>query len=145
MTWCLNSSFVAYSYRRTRVSRSYQQRPECLPKDQSIKKLSTKGQSAYRRTRASRSYQQKARVPTEGPERQEVTNQGHSAYRSPQASRSYQHRPECLPKDRSVKKASTTTRAPKPSGQSPEQQKQTTRWKPHTDRSFLCDGSTYER
>ena len=40
-TWCLNSSLVAYAYRRTRASRSYQQRPECLPKDQSIKKLST--------------------------------------------------------------------------------------------------------
>ena len=46
---------VAYAYRRTRASRSYQQRPECLPKDQSVKKLSTK-----------------ARVPTKGPERQAI-------------------------------------------------------------------------
>ena len=57
-TGCLNSSLVAYAYQRTRASRSYQQRPECLPKDQSVKKLSTK-----------------ARVPTKGPERQESYQQ----------------------------------------------------------------------
>ena len=70
-------------------------RPERLPKDQSVKKLSTK-----------------ARAPTEGPERQEVINKrperrpkdqsvkklstkGQSAYRRIRASRSYQQRPEC--------------------------------------------------
>ena len=77
------------AYRRTRTSRSYQQRPECLPKDQNVKKLSTK-----------------ARVPTEGPERQEVINKGQSAYRRARTSRSYQQRPECLPKDQSVKESS---------------------------------------
>ena len=50
----------------------------CLPKDQSVKKLSTK-----------------ARVPTEGPECQEVINKGQSAYRRTIASRSHQQRPEC--------------------------------------------------
>ena len=44
------------------MSRSYQQRPECLPKDQSVKELSIK-----------------TRAPTEGPERQEVTNNGQNA------------------------------------------------------------------
>ena len=67
----------------------------CLPKDQSVKKLSTK-----------------ARVPTEGPERQEIINQGQSAYRRTRASRSYQPRPERLPKDQSVKKLSTKARVP---------------------------------
>ena len=95
-TGCLNSSLVAYAYRRTRASRSYQQRPECLPKDQSVKKLSTK-----------------ARVPTEGPERQQVINQGQSAYRRSRASTSYQQRPECLLKDRSVKKVSAKARGAK--------------------------------
>ena len=67
-----------------------------LPKDQSVKKLSTK-----------------ARVPTEGPERQEVINKGQSAYRRTRASRSYQQRPECLPKDQSVKKLSAKARGAK--------------------------------
>ena len=80
-------------------------RPECLPKDHSIKRLSAK-----------------ARVPTEGPERQEVINEGQSAYRRTRASRSYQQRPECLPKDVIDKRLSTPARASKPSGQSPEQQ-----------------------
>ena len=83
------------AYRRTRASRSYQQRPEYLPQDQSVKKLSTK-----------------ARVPTGGPEHQEVINKGQSAYRRTRASRSYQQRPGCLPKDQSVKKLSTKARAP---------------------------------
>ena len=99
------------AYRRTRASRSHQQRPERLPKDQSVKKLSTearaptegperqqvinKGQSAYRRARASKGYQQ-----------------GQSAYRRTRASRSHQQRPERLPKDQSVKKLSTEARAP---------------------------------
>ena len=43
------------AYRRTRESRSYQQRPERLPKDQRVKELSTK-----------------ARVPTKGPKRQGI-------------------------------------------------------------------------
>ena len=59
----------------------------CLPKDQSVKKLSTK-----------------ARAPTEGPEHQEVISKGQSAYRRTRASRSYQQRPERLPKDQNVKK-----------------------------------------
>ena len=78
------------AYRRIRVLGNYQQRPECLPKDQSVKKLSAK-----------------ARVPTEGPERQEVVNNGQSA------------------------KLERTT-------------KRVTRWKPHADRTFLYDGSTYK-
>ena len=94
-TWCLNSSLVAYAYRKTRVSRSYQPRPERLPKNQSVKKLSTK-----------------ARAPSEGPERQEVINQGQSAYRRTRASRSYQQRPERLLKDQTVKKLSAKARAP---------------------------------
>ena len=49
----------------------------CLPKDQSVKKLSTK-----------------ARVPTKGPERQEVINKGQSAYRRTRATRKYQQKPE---------------------------------------------------
>ena len=49
-----------------------------LPKDQSVKKLSTK-----------------ARVPTKGPERQEIINKGQSTYRRTRASRSYQQRSEC--------------------------------------------------
>ena len=65
----------------------------CLPKDQSVKKLSTK-----------------VRAPTEGPERQEVINKGQSAYRRTRASRSYQQRPECLPKDQSAKKLSAKAR-----------------------------------
>ena len=43
------------AYRRTRASRSYQQRPECPLRDQSVKELSTKD-----------------RAPTEGPERQGI-------------------------------------------------------------------------
>ena len=35
------------------------ERPECLPKDQNVKEVINKGQSAYQRTRASRSYQQR--------------------------------------------------------------------------------------
>ena len=66
----------------------------CLPKDQSVKKLSTK-----------------ARAPTKGPERQEVINKGQSADQRTRASRSYQQRPERLPKDQSVKKLSTKARA----------------------------------
>ena len=65
------------AYRRTRASRSYEQRPECLPKEQSVKKVSTK-----------------ARMLTEGPERQDVINKGQSAYRSTSTSRSYQQKPE---------------------------------------------------
>ena len=111
------------AYRRTRASRSYQQRPEYLPKDQSVKKLSTK-----------------TRVPTEGPERQEVINKGQSAYRRTRASRSYQQRPESLPKDQSVKKLSTRIRVPKWNGQ----RKRPTWWKPHTNRMFLYNSSTFE-
>ena len=59
-------------------------------------------------------------MPTEGPERQEVINKGQSAYRRTRASRSYQQRPECLLKDQSVKKLSTTARAPT---KGPERQK----------------------
>ena len=61
------------AYRRTRESRSYRQRPECLPKDQRVKELLTT-----------------ARVPTEGPESQGVIDNGQSAYRRTRASRRYQ-------------------------------------------------------
>ena len=67
----------------------------CLPKDQSVKKLSTK-----------------ARAPTEGPECQEVINKGQSADRRTRTSRSYHQRPERRPKEQSVKKLSTKARAP---------------------------------
>ena len=67
----------------------------CLPKDQSVNKLSAK-----------------ARAPTEGPERQQVINKGQSAYRRTRASTSYQQRPERRPKDQSVNKLSAKARAP---------------------------------
>ena len=95
----------------------------CLPKDPSVKKLSTE-----------------ARAPTKGPERQEVINRGQSAYQRTGASRSYQQRPERLPKDQSVKKLSTKGQK----CQNEEDNKRPTRWKPHADRTFLYDGSTYE-
>ena len=59
-------------------------------------------------------------MPTEEPERQEVINKGQSAYRRTRASRRYQQRPECLPKDQSVKKLSTKARVPT---EGPERQK----------------------
>ena len=65
------------AYRRTRASRNYQQRRERLPKDQSVKKLSTK-----------------SRAPTEGPERQEVIHKSQSAYRRTGTSKGYQRKPE---------------------------------------------------
>ena len=82
------------AYRRTRASRSYQQRPECLLKDQSIKKVINKGQSAYRKTRASTSYQQKPERLPKDQSVKKVINKGQSAYRRTRASKSYQQRPD---------------------------------------------------
>ena len=56
-------------------------------------------------------------MPTQGPERQEVINKGQGAYQRTGVSRSYQQRPECLPKNQSIKKLSTKTRVPNWSGQ----------------------------
>ena len=87
----------------------------CLPKDPSVKKLSTKDQSVKKLST-------KARAPTQGPERQEIISKDQSAYRRTRtsrsyqqrtrASRSYQQRPGRLPKDQSVKKLSAKARAP---------------------------------
>ena len=45
-TWYLNSPLVAYTYRRTRASRSYQQRPEVPIKGPECQEVISKGQSA---------------------------------------------------------------------------------------------------
>ena len=95
-------------------------------------------------------------IPTEGPERQEVINKARVPTEGPERQEVINKRPECLPKDQSVKKLSAKATVPT---EEPERQevinkgqharlerptKRPTGWKPHADRTFLYDGSTYE-
>ena len=107
-TWCLNSSLVAYAYRRTRASRSYQQRPERLPREQSVKKLSVRLERLPKDLSV-KELSTKARAPTEGPERQEVISKARAPTEGPECQKVINKSQSAYRRTRTSRKLSTKT------------------------------------